>query len=175
DQTDFSKEIQQMKDLDVVFDWGTPATTAAMATGFAQQGLDDIPRMGAGSIAFSSFYTGVEDPSLLDNSHGAVDCNPLDDERSEVQDWAQRYEDEYGYPPSYSSAQNYDGVYMLREVIEEAESADPEDIRDGLGDISYTDGMCAEEYTDSADENVLFDEATIIRFDDGRPVTLAHY
>lgn len=175
DQTDFSKEIQKMKGLDVVFDWGTPATLAATTTGFAQQGLTDIPRLAAGSIAFSSFYTGVEDESLLDNLYGVVDCNPVGDDRPDVQDWVKRYDDTYDYLPSYSSAQLYDGVYMLRQVIEDAESASPEDIRDGLQKIDYEGGMCAEQYTDRDANNVLFDEATAIKFEDGKPVSLEHY
>lgn len=175
DQTDFSTEIQKMKGLDVVFDWGTPLSLAATTTGFAQQGLNDIPRLAAGSIAFSSFYTGVEDPSLLDNLYGVVDCNPVGDERPDVQAWVKRYDETYDYLPSYSSAQLYDGVYMLRQVIEDAESADPADIRDGLRKIDYTDGVCAEQYKDFNEDNVLFDEATAIHFEDGKPASLKHY
>lgn len=174
-QTDFSKEVQKMKGVDVVFDWGTPASLAATTTAFAQQGLGDIPRLGAGSIAFSSFYSKVEDPKLLDNLGGVVDCNPVGDKRPAVQAWVKRYQAKYKYLPSYSSAQLYDGVYMLRQVIEAAEKDDPATIRDGLQKIDYTKGMCAEQYKDRNNDNVLFDEATAIKFVDGKPVTVKHY
>jgi branched-chain amino acid transport system substrate-binding protein len=172
-QTDFTKEVQAMTGTDAVIDWGTPASLASTVTTFAQQGLSSTPHIGPGSTGFASFYTGVSDPKLLDHTYGVLDCNPVGDSRAAVKDWVARFQKAYHYLPSYSSAELYDAVYMLRTVIEKADKADPATIRDGLASIDYTNGICASRY--KSDKNTLFDEAVTVKFVDGKPQTTKHY
>lgn len=170
--TNLSEPIQAVADSDAVLDWGTPNTLAASVVTAAQQGLD-VPYMGPGSIGFASFKTGVGDDSVLANVYGTVDCIPTDDEREYVAEWAGRFEAEVGYAPSYSAAELYDSVFLLRHVIEEAESADPAAIRDGLASIEFETGMCAVTYRN--DNGFLSQESTVGRYEDGEFVAVKRY
>lgn len=170
--TNLTEPVQAMDGMDAIFDWGTPNTLAGSVVTAGQQGLG-IPHMGPGSIGFASFQKGVGDDELLENVYGTVDCNPVDDDREHVQAWAARFEATYGYPPSYSAAELYDTVYILRHIIEEKESSDAADIRDGLADLDYEDGMCARHYTNV--DGFLTQESTIGRYQDGDFVTVKRY
>lgn len=170
--TNLTEPVQAMQGMDAIFDWGTPNTLAATVVTAGQQGLD-IPHMGPGSIGFASFKKGVGDDALLANVYGTVDCNPLDDDRKAVTEWAGRFESKFGYKPSYSAAELYDTVYMIRQIVEEKESAAPADIRDGLKSISYDKGMCATEYKNV--DGFLSQESTIGRYKDGEFVTVKRY
>lgn len=170
--TNLSEPIQAVADSDAVLDWGTPNTLAASVVTAAQQGLD-VPYMGPGSIGFASFKTGVGDDSVLANVYGTVDCIPTDDERDYVAEWAGRFEAEFGYTPSYSAAELYDSVFLLRHVIEAAESADPAAIRDGLASIDLATGMCAVTYRN--DNGFLSQESTVGRYEDGEFVAVKRY
>ncbi len=170
--TNLTEPIQAMDGSDAVFDWGTPNTLAAAVVAGAQQGLD-VPHMGPGSIGFSSFQSGVGDDSVLENVYGTVDCIPTDDDRGYVGEWADRFEAKYGYAPSYSSAELYDSVYLLRQVIEDAESADPTAIRDGLSTVESKTGICAVEYRN--DNGFLIQESTVGRYEGGEFVAVKRY
>lgn len=170
--TNLTEPIQAVAESDAIFDWGTPNTLAASVVTAAQQGIT-VPYMGPGSVGFASFREGVGDDEVLANVYGAVDCLPTDDDRQEVTEWAARFEAEYGYTPSYSAAELYDSVYMIRQVVEEAESADPEAIRDGLAAIEWDGGMCAQTYRN--DNGFLSQETTIGRYQDGEFVALERY
>lgn len=171
--TDFTPQVQAMKGTDAVIDWGTPQSLASSVVSFAQQGLADTPHVGPGSIGFSSFYTGIKDPSLLKNVYGVLDCNPAGDARPVVKDWAGRFQSAYKFAPSYASAQMYDSVYIVRKVIEEAGKSDPASIRDGLNTLKYTSGICTDDYENH--DNVLINSAVVVGFENGKPVTKKSY
>lgn len=171
--TDLVEPILAMSGVDAVIDWGTPNTLTLAVTTLNQQGLGDKPHIGPGSVAFQSFVDGVGDPSLLDNLYGAVDCNPIDDPRDTTQAWIQRFQAEYGYTPVYSSAELYDSVFMLRNVIETAESAEPAAIRDGLKGLDWSGGVCAKRYVNQ--DNVLIHQTVLARYVDGKLTTVKEY
>jgi branched-chain amino acid transport system substrate-binding protein len=173
DADDLTEPVLAMEGVDAILDWGTPNTVGLARTTLAQQGLAEIPYVGPGSMGFASFYENV-DPAALEGVHGVLDCNPTGDDREAVADWASRFEDEHGYPPSYASAQMYDAVHLLKHVIDEAQAATPEAIRDGLTDLAgYDGGVCAREYAN--EDNVLAHEASIVQFRDGEPSTVQRY
>ena len=62
---------------------------------------------------------------------------------------------------------------MLRQVIEEAESADPAAIRDGFAAIEYSDGTCAQTYKNV--NGFLSQESTVGHYEDGTFVTVKRY
>lgn len=173
DVTDLTEEVLAMEGVDAILDWGTPNTLALAVTTLAQQGLGDIPHIGPGSVGFSTFPQAVGDDSLLEGLLGTVDCNPSDDEREQTQQWAQRFEEQFGYRPGYGSAQMYDSVKIIEHVVNEAESASPTTIRDGLEDLAWSDGVCAREYRN--ENGILMHETTMVRFEDGRPMTQQVY
>ncbi|MDT3440264.1 MULTISPECIES: ABC transporter substrate-binding protein [unclassified Pseudofrankia] len=166
--TDLTGEVSSMAQAgaQAVIDWGTPNTLALTVKTFAQQGLRDVPHIGPGSVGFSSFATGVGDPALLDNVYGAVDCNPQDDpSRPQVGAWFDRFKAKYGYTPSYGSAELYDSVLILREVIEKAGSADPAAIRDGLKSLSGFAGICSASYANK--DGFLISQVVMGRYQNG--------
>lgn len=170
--TDLTEPVLAMEGADAVLDWGTPNTLALSVTTFAQQGIE-VEHVIPGSIAFQGFRDAVGDQSLLEGITGVVDCNPADDERDRVGEWRQDFMDEFGYDPSYSAAQMYDIPYILKEVVESAESTSPEAIRDGLEDLDFSDGVCAERYYNV--DHILFHEATVAQYQDGVLATLQNY
>lgn len=172
DATNVTEPIQAMEGVDALFDWGTPNTLIATTVAAAQQGLD-VPHVGAASVGFAAFRDGVGDDEILNNVYGFVDCNPQDDSREKTSDWAERFEAKFGYAAAYSSAQMYDAVYMIRQIIEDAESADPEVVRDGLASLDYTDGVCATVYRNS--DGFLMQEGVIGHYEDGDFNTVKFY
>jgi branched-chain amino acid transport system substrate-binding protein len=159
--TDLTEPVTAMSDVAAIIDWGTPNTLALSITTLAQQAIDK-PHLGPGSVGFPSFVKAVGDNSLLENVYGTLDCNPTDDDRPTTQQFVQAYEDEYGEPPSYSSAEMYDAVYIIRNVIEAAESAEATAIQEGLDSLDWSDGTCALTYKNK--DNFLVHQAVIAKF-----------
>lgn len=170
--TDLTEAALAMEDVDVILDWGTPATVGLAVNTLAQQGLSDTPHIGPGSVGFSFFADIVGDETLLDGVLGVIDCNPADDDRDGVSAWYDTYVDEYGYAPSYASAQMYDSVYMVKSIVDEAQAADPATIQQGLTSLDGFEGMCT---TYTNENNVLQHSSVVARFEDGGLVTEKTY
>ena len=170
--TDLTEAALAMEDVDVVLDWGTPATVGLAVNTLAQQGLSDKPHIGPGSVGFSFFADIVGDETLLEGVLGVIDCNPADDDRDGVDAWHDAFVDEYGYEPSYASAQMYDSVYMVKAIVDEAEAADAATIQQGLASLDGFEGKCA---TYSNTNNVLQHSSVVARFEDGGLVTEKTY
>ena len=102
-----------------------------------------------------------------------VDCNPTSDERPEAKDFVQAYTDKYGEAPSYAATQQYDSVYILKHVIDEAQSAEPDAIREGLENLDGFSGICSQNYRN--DNGVLSHEVVVAKFEGGALVTQKSY
>lgn len=176
DTADLTEAALAMEDADAILDWGTPGTVGTAVNALAQQGLSDVPHIGPGSVGFSFFSQMVGDESILEGVLGVIDCNPAGDEREEVQQWRARFMDEHDYEPSYATAQMYDSVYLVKQIVEEAEAADPETIQAGLAglgeDSEPYEGICA---TYSNENNVLQHSSVVARYEDGSLVTEETY
>jgi branched-chain amino acid transport system substrate-binding protein len=171
--TDLTEPALAMTDTDVVIDWGTPNTVTLAVTTLNQQGLGDKPHIGPGSVGFPSFAASVGDPALLENVYGAVDCNPVDDSRESTKAWVARFEDLYDYEANYASAELYDSIFMIRQVIEEAESSEATVIRDGLKALDWSGGVCAKRYVNK--DNILMHQTVMTKFSDGALTTIKEY
>jgi len=175
DADDMTEAALAMEDVDAILDWGTPGTMGLSVNALAQQGLVDIPHIGAGSTGFSFFADIVGDESLLEGILGVVDCNPADNDRDGGQAWHDRFVDEFDYEPSYGAAQMYDSVMMVQAIVNQAQAADPATIQAGLaelgGDEPYA-GVCADYANDN---NVLMHSAVVAQYEDGALVTQAEY
>ncbi len=170
--TDLTEAALAMEDADVILDWGTPNTVGLAVNTLAQQGLSETPHIGPGSVGFSFFADIVGDETLLEGVLGVIDCNPADDDRDGVAAWHDAYVDEYGYEPSYASAQMYDSVYMVKSVVDDAQAADAATIQQGLTALDGFDGKCA---TYSNTNNVLQHSSVVARFEDGGLMTEKTY
>lgn len=171
--TDLTEPVTAMSSTDAIVDWGTPNTLALSVTTLAQQAIDK-PHLAPGSVGFPSFVKAVGDNSLLENVYGTLDCNPTDDDRPSTQAFVQAYEDAYGITPSYSAAEMYDAVYIIRNVIEAAGSADNTAIQSGLNSLDWSDGTCAQTYSNK--DNFLVHQAVIAKFNgNGELITQKTY
>lgn len=85
-------------------------------------GTPDYVVEGADLTAFNKVYwTNHYDPA---------------DESEKVQSFVKAYQDKYGETPNAIAALGYDAVYMYKQAIEAAGSADPAAVRDALADTS---------------------------------------
>jgi branched-chain amino acid transport system substrate-binding protein len=170
--TDLTEAALAMEESDAILDWGTPNTVGLAVNTLAQQGLSETPHIGPGSVGFSYFADIVGDETLLEGVLGVIDCNPADDDREGVSEWHGAYVDEFGYEPSYASAQMYDSVYMVKSIVDEAQVADPATIQQGLAALDGFEGKCAT-YTNV--NNVLQHSTVVAQFEDGSLVTQKTY
>jgi branched-chain amino acid transport system substrate-binding protein len=170
--TDLTEASLAMEDADAILDWGTPNTVGLAVNTLAQQGLSETPHIGPGSVGFSYFADIVGDETLLEGVLGVLDCNPADDEREGVAEWHDAFVDEFGYEPSYASAQMYDSVYLVKSIVDDAQAADPATIQQGLASLDGFEGKCA---TYSNVNNVLPHSTVVARFEDGSLVTQKSY
>ena len=162
-----------MADTDVIVDWGTPNTVTLAITTLNQQGLGETPHIGPGSVGFPSFAKSVGDPALLENVYGAIDCNPVDDRVIDRGLGRTAFEDLYDYEANYASAELYDSIFMIRNVIEEAESSEATVIRDGLKSLDWSGGVCAKRYVNK--DNILMHQTVMAKFSDGALTTVKDY
>lgn len=167
--TDLTVEVLAMSDVDVIIDWGTPATVGLAVNTLAQQGLSDIPHIGPGSVGFGFFASIVGDPNLLEGVRGIIDCNPVDDDRPEATAFVAAFTERFGYTPSYAAAEMYDTVYLLKDAIERAGSVDADAIREALDATEGFAGACSANYYH--DNGGLNHSSVAIRFESGAPVT----
>lgn len=56
--------------------------------------------------------------------------------------WAARYEEQFGTAPTEYAAIAYDGMHLLADAIEAADSTEPEAIRDALTSLPESEGVC---------------------------------
>jgi branched-chain amino acid transport system substrate-binding protein len=171
--TDLTNAALAMGGADAILDWGTPATVGLAVNTLAQQGLAKIPHIGPGSIGFSFFTAIVGDAKLLDGVLGVLDCNPIGDDRPEAKAFVAAYTSQYGSPPSYAAAEQYDAVYTLKYVIDHAGKDDPDSIRQGLESLNGLSGVCSTDYNNV--NGVLSHSVVVAKFVGGKLVTQKEY
>ena len=144
---------------------GPYVVTQARAAGYdgiimGADGYDGTPDYvvdGADLTAFNNVYwTNHYDPA---------------DTSDKVQAFVKAYQDKFGATPNAISALAYDAVYMYKQAIEKAGSADPTKVRDALADKSAVyDGVTGSFSLD--DTGTPTKGASIISFtSDGKTVT----
>jgi len=144
---------------------GPYVVTQARAAGYdgiimgadGYDGTPDYVVAGADLTAFNNVYwTNHYDPA---------------DTSEKVQAFVKAYQDKYGATPNAISALAYDAVYMYKQAIEKAGSADPTKVRDALADKSAVyDGVTGSFSLD--DTGTPTKGASIISFtSDGKTVT----
>ncbi|HEY8528015.1 MAG TPA: ABC transporter substrate-binding protein [Acidimicrobiales bacterium] len=140
DTTDFSGAVLELRDAgaDAVVSYIFPNAVAALHNALAENDLD-VPHVSGSASLIAA--TGAITSGNMDNFYGIDDCSPAASDDPEVQEWAQRFEDEHGYAPNYGVAESYDAVMMVAEAVEAAGSTDPDAIRDALAEIEY-EGVC---------------------------------
>ena len=85
--------------------------------------------------------------------------------------WIAEYTTKYGHAPDSSSALSYDALYLLCWAIEEAGSADPEDVNNALRTMKDVQGIIAS-YSYTEGTRFLSTSEFLIQVRDGQPVVI---
>ena len=104
-----------------------------------------VPVM-TGAIAGLAIATKTLKPDAIANLYGFDDCAPAVESRAK--DFAAAYQAKFGAPPSYSAAQAYDSLFIIKEAVEKSGKVDKAAITEALTSVSYK-GACADYETDA--------------------------
>lgn len=134
--TDFTSAVLELRSAGAegVVSYVFPNAVGALHNALATNGLD-VPHVSGSSSLIA--FTGAITSGNFDNLYGVDDCVPSERDA----DWASRFEERFGYAPTYLAAEAYDGVMLLAEAAKAAGSSDPAAIREALTDITY-EGIC---------------------------------
>jgi branched-chain amino acid transport system substrate-binding protein len=155
---DFTREVQDAKDADVVINYSYPNPLAAQVQAFDQAGLD-IPTI-SGSSASTAASTSLVTPEQLGNLYGVLNCNPSDDSRQPAADFISAYDEAYGSTPDLIGMVTYDSIYLAAASIAAAGSSDHQAVADSLREINFTEGACAPEW--KADAAQIFNHQQVV-------------
>ena len=111
----------------------------------AENGLN-VPIFGGASTALAIATKNVT-PAGLKNAWGIDDCVPASDARGA--DFAAKYKAKYGINPGYAAASAFDGINILKSVIEKVGKLDKKAIADELRKLEYK-GVCDDYKADPA-------------------------
>jgi branched-chain amino acid transport system substrate-binding protein len=168
DANDLTEQVLAMQDADAVVNWAFPNPLGVQLNQFVQNGID-IPTVDAAAAGIT-VNSDLASGEAIENLYGVTDCNPADDERQEVRDWAAEYESRFDEVADFASAGAYDAVHLVAAAAEQAGATDPASVREGLLEIEFTDGVCAPIYQADA-ANTLHHQATVVGYAGGEPTT----
>jgi branched-chain amino acid transport system substrate-binding protein len=158
--TDLTEQALAMEEVDVVLDFNFPNPLGVFARQLIDNGIN-IPHIDGASSGIAVASGSVQGPAA-ENLVGVEDCVPTESKRKKVRRWANRYEDEFGYEPQYTSAEAYDAVQMMNAAVEQAGSTDPAAVVEALASMEYK-GICTTYQADSG--NVLNHASDFVTFD----------
>jgi branched-chain amino acid transport system substrate-binding protein len=160
DATDLTEPVLAAKSCDAVINWGYPNPIAVQLNQFAQNQIT-IPTVTNGSASVV-VDAGLAKGDAISNMYGSETCNP-DDSRPVVQDFVQRFTQRFGAAPNPNSRTAFDAVSVVIEAAKVAKSSDPDAIRQALGTLQYTNGICSPDYhSDGA--HVLQHQTVVISY-----------
>ncbi|RNL86875.1 ABC transporter substrate-binding protein [Halostreptopolyspora alba] len=153
DSTDFGHIISDVEnsDADAMITWATGPPGVIMTEQYADAELD-TPLVMTGSQA-SHLWTepageATEGVTVLSSIGVVGDYLPAGHQKEVIVDLAEGYSDEHGEAPPQFAQDGYSAVQVLVSAIEEADSADPADIRDALENLSVTTPNGTFEYSE---------------------------
>jgi len=122
----------------------------------------------SGAIAGLAMGTGQIKPAAVKNLYGLDDCAPAVESRASKFNTA--YRAKFGKAPSYSAAQAYDAIFIVKKVAEAAGGYDKAKIAAELAKLDY-DGACTHYQADKG--NGLAHSAVLETFaTDGTPTVV---
>lgn len=162
--TDFTSQVLELQSAgaDGVIAFIYPAALPTFLDQLADNGFDIPVLSSSASLRWHDTTTGN-----LENLYGVEDCVPEADPRPAVQDWVKRYEERFGYTPTYQSAEHYDAVMLVADAVQRAGSTDHAAVRDALASTSLA-GVCGTYEAD--DVQGLLHTAVSMSFTDDGPV-----
>lgn len=159
-------EIQKIVDsgADCVEVWLTPGDEAAFMQEIDSLGLD-LTVLGNDVTNADATFTdlaGAQGDGMV-SALLTSDVFPND----RLQEWQQQYRDKFdGLEPGPFAELSYDAVYILKQVIEDADGAtDPESIRAGLNKLTDFEGLTGSlSFTDQIHTTINKEQLTMVRW-----------
>jgi branched-chain amino acid transport system substrate-binding protein len=143
-----------------------PNTGVVLFNQMADNGLN-VPIM-TGAIAGLATNTKSVSAEGVKNLYGMDDCAPAVE--PQAKDFATAYKAKFGTNPSYSAAQAYDSLSIIKQAVEKAGSADKEAVAEAMKSIDY-EGTCVHYKSDEG--NGLSQSAVLETFAaDGTPTVV---
>jgi branched-chain amino acid transport system substrate-binding protein len=157
--TNLTSKVLALKNagVDGIVAFTFPNTGVVLFNQMAENGLN-VPIIG-GAIPALAIATGNVTEAAVANVYGLDDCAPAVEERAS--EFAAAYEAEYGAPPTYSAAQAYDSLFIVKQAIEAAGSVDPAAVTEAMSQVEY-EGACTDYSVDGG--NGLAQTAVIESF-----------
>ena len=146
------------KGVDGIVAFTFPNTGVVLFNQMADNGLN-VPIM-TGAIAGLATATGSVNPDAIKNLYGFDDCAPAVE--SQAADFLAAYKAKFGKNPSYSAAQAYDSLSIIKQAVEKAGSNDKDAIAEALKSVDY-EGACVHYKADAG--NGFSQSAVLETFD----------
>ncbi|MBX3194474.1 MAG: ABC transporter substrate-binding protein [Microbacteriaceae bacterium] len=160
-------EIQKIVDsgADCVEVWLTPGDEAAFMQEIASLGLDDLVVLGNDVTNADATFVDLAGPEGDGMISALLTSDVYPNER--LQEWQQKYRDLFdGLEPGPFAELSYDAVYILKQVIEDADGAtDPESIRAGLNALTDFDGLTGSlSFTEQIHTTINKEQLTMVQW-----------
>lgn len=161
--TDLTPQVQEIRSAepDAIISYAYPNPVSLIAKQLHEAGTD-VPIVGSGTPNLA-VLSGALTGEPLANITSIDDCSPSTEDREVSKEFTEAFEAEYGYVPGLSAATTYDGVYLWKAAIEQAESVEPEQVAEALKSLTY-EGVCNPEYS-ADDGNGLLQRAVVLTYD----------
>jgi len=160
-------EIQKIvaSGADCVEVWLTPGDEAAFMQELDSLGIDDLTVLGTDVTNADSTFTdlaGAQGDGLV-SAMMTADAFPND----RLVEWREKYRGLFdGLEPGPFAEISYDAVYILKQVIEDADGAtDPESIRQGLNALTDFDGLTGSlSFSEDVHTTINKEDLTMVRW-----------
>ncbi len=153
DTTDFSHITSEVETAnpDATLFWATGPPGVVFTEQYAEAGVD-TPLVMTGSQA-SHLWTepageATEDVTVLSSVGVVGDYLPAGEQKDVIEDMTESYREAYGEAPPQFAQDGYSSVQLLVAAIEEAGSAEPDDIRNAMENLSLTTPNGGFEYSE---------------------------
>jgi ABC-type branched-subunit amino acid transport system substrate-binding protein len=160
-------EIQKIVDsgADCVEVWLTPGDEAAFMQEIASLGIDDLTVLGNDVTNADATFTDLagEQGDGMISALLTSDVYPND----RLTEWIGQYKEKFdGLEPGPFAELSYDAVYILKQVIEEADGkTDPESIRAGLNKLTDFDGLTGSlSFTEQIHTTINKEQLTMVQW-----------
>jgi branched-chain amino acid transport system substrate-binding protein len=159
DATDLTGPGLAVKSSDAVIDWGYPNPVGIQLNQFVQNNIN-IPTVTGGAAPYV-VQGKLAKTNALAKFYSVDPCNPADNSAANVVTWRDAYKAKYNEPANASAAEAYDAVYLAVAAIKKAQSIDPQKIKDAIGSLKYTEGICTTDFHADGAHNLMHSNTVI--------------
>lgn len=160
-------EIQKIVDsgADCVEVWLTPGDEAAFMQEIASLGIDDLTVLGNDVTNADPTFTDLAGPEGDGMISALLTSDVYPNDR--LTEWIGQYKEKFdGLEPGPFAELSYDAVYILKQVIEDADGkTDPESIRAGLNKLTDFDGLTGSlSFTEQIHTTINKEQLTMVQW-----------